>query len=267
VKLFTRNASITPARKPIPLVQDSQGTPAVDLTKVESAGHVDLVKRSRKAGISLSKRGLAGIRAQAVLVLDHSGSMRTNYQAGKVQTLVERVLGFALQIDIDGVIPIIPFDSIVHPTVNVGVTSGAGVEGYQGVVDRCITGHMGLTDLGGALEEVRRMAQKTDAPMFVVIVTDGSPYTERGERHATHHATDMVIDLARYPVFLKFVAIEEVPYLADLDNMDPARRLLDNVDAKTFEDPAAVSDLVFADAMVDEWDTWVSAATAAGVLA
>jgi len=249
----------TPARC-VALVRDPGGAPAVNLAKLRDAGHVDLTKRAEKAGISLSKRGLAGIRAQAVLVLDHSGSMRADYRNGKVQTLVERVLGFALQIDIDGVVPVMPFDTTLHPTVNVGVAAGVGVEDYRGVVDRQIwKSKMGTTDLASALAEIRVMAQKTDAPMFVVVVTDGSP----NKRRAT---TNVVIDLARYPVFLKFVAIREVPYLADLDDLPDSARLLDNVDAKAFEDPSAVTDLAFAEAMVDEWDTWVSAATAAGVL-
>lgn len=104
--MFGRNRSTdtpstvaAPARS-VSLVKDPAGAPAVDLDTL--TGHVDLTKRAQKAGISLSKRNLAGIRAQAVLILDHSGSMRDDYRSGTVQTLVERALGFALQIDVDG---------------------------------------------------------------------------------------------------------------------------------------------------------------------
>jgi hypothetical protein len=166
--LFNRGA-ITPART-VNLVKDPTGAPAVNLTKVRDAGHVDLAKRADKAGLALSKRGLAGIRAQALLVLDHSGSMRADYASGAVQTLVERALGFAL---------------------------------------------------------------------------------------------------ARYPVFVKFLAVAPVAYLNELDDLGNDRRLLDNVDAKP-SSPAlnlrTCTDAQFADAMVDEWDTWIAAATKAGVL-
>lgn len=43
-------------------------------------------------------------------------------------------------------------------------------------------------------------------------------------------------------------------------------RLLDNVDTKFLENYAAMSDLQFADAMADQWDSWITAALAAGVL-
>jgi Mg-chelatase subunit ChlD len=168
----------------ISLVKDPTGAPAVDITNLGSA-HIDLAKRAQKAGISLSKRGLGGIRAQAVLILDHSGSMRNDYKNGTVQTLVERALGFALQVDVDGEIPVIPFDTKVKKTVPVNLRN------YQGIVDSEIFKRrdMGTTDLAAALDVLKEMAKKTDAPIFAIIVTDGSP----NNRPAT---TKIVCDLA-----------------------------------------------------------------------
>jgi Mg-chelatase subunit ChlD len=253
--MFGRNrttATTAPARS-VSLVKDPAGAPAVDLDTI--TGHVDLTKRAQKAGISLSKRNLAGIRAQAVLILDHSGSMRDDYRTGVVQTLVERALGFALQIDVDGTIPVIAFDTVVHPAVDVGVHN------YAGVVDRDLwrRDRMGRTNLADALTELRDMAATTDAPIFAVVVTDGAPDSRPA-------ATRAVCELAGYPVFLKFLAIKPVDYLQELDDLDASERLVDNVDAKFLPDPAAMSDLAFADAMVDEWDTWITAAAAVGVL-
>lgn len=259
--LFNRKKDETPASGPtrtIKLTKDVTGAPAINLSKVREAGHIDLAKHADKAGIALSKRGLAGIRAQAVLVLDHSGSMHADYSNGKVQTLVERVLGFALQIDVDGTVPLIAFDSYVHPTVEVNIGN------YRNVVDNQIwqPRRMGTTDLAQALVAVREMAKTTDEPIFCAVVTDGNPDSKAA-------TTKVVCELASYPVFLKFLAIRDVPvpYLNDLDNLDdPALRLLDNVNAQSFNDPASVSDMAFADAMAAEWDSWVSLATKAGVL-
>jgi hypothetical protein len=256
MSLFNRksNDPTGPART-IRLTKDATGASAINLSKVREAGHIDLAKRADKAGIALSKRGLAGIRAQAVLVLDHSGSMHADYANGKVQTLVERVLGFALQIDVDGTVPVIPFDSQVHPAVEVTV------DNYRGVVDSQIwhPRRMSTTDLASALAAVRNLAETTDEPIFCAVVTDGNP----DDQAAT---TKVVCQLAGYPVFLKFLAIRNVPYLDSLDNMGTDARLLDNVNTQFFSDPASVSDLVFADAMADEFDLWVTAATKAGVL-
>lgn len=259
MSLFSRKTDTATAptggpSRTIKMTKDPAGSSAINLSKVRDAGHIDLAKRADKAGIALSKRGLAGIRAQAVLVLDHSGSMAYDYANGKVQTLVERVLGFALQIDVDGTVPVIAFDSRVYPAVD--VTQG----NYQGIVNKQIwkQDRMGSTNLSAALETVREMARTTDEPIFCAVITDGNP----DNRAAT---TKIVCELAGYPVFIKFLALNEVSYLQELDDA-PGPRLLDNVDAKFFQDLSSVTDLSFADALADEWDSWVELATKAGVL-
>lgn len=249
--MFGKNTD-SPART-VNLVKETG--PAVNLDKVRSAGHVDLAKRAETAGVALDKRNLAGIRAQAVLVLDHSLSMYSDYANGRVQQLVERVLSFALQIDEDGTVPVIPFDSGLRASVN--VTSND----YRDVVNKRIwqQHNMSSTNLAAALGVVRDMAKTTDLPLYAAVVTDGNPDSKKA-------ATDIVCDLARYPVFIKFLAIRDVPYLQELDDLPDSKRLLDNVDAKFFADLSRVTDEQFADDMVDEWDTWMAAAQKAGVL-
>ncbi len=73
---------------------------------------------------------------------------------------------------------------------------------------------------------------------------------------------------------IKFLAIREVDYLQELDDLEehhPGARLLDNVDAKFFNGVdwpllTDITDLQFAEAMADELDTWLSDAIAKGVL-
>ncbi|KXO90938.1 von Willebrand factor type A domain (plasmid) [Tsukamurella tyrosinosolvens] len=255
MSLFGRRSgdstTLTP-KNTVALVRDDG--PANDRVSLEKRGAgVDLLKRYDKAGVSLSKRGLSGVRTEALLLLDHSMSMDRDYRDGLVQQLVERALGFALQVDGDGVIPVIPFDSGVGAEVNVTV------ENYAGIVDRELyrPSKMGSTNLTAALKEVEVLAEKTQAPLFVIVVTDGSPDDRRS-------ATAAVRRLSQYAVFLKFLAIRPVDYLQELDDMDG--RLVDNADAKFLSNPSGVSDLEFAEAMVDEWDSWITAAQTAGLL-
>lgn len=255
-KMFGSNK---PART-VTLVKDANGAPAVNLAKVREAGHVELAKRADKAGISLNKRGLSGIRAQAVLVLDYSLSMGPDYRNQNVQTLVERALGFALQIDVDGAIPVVPFASYALPPINVDV------QNYSGVVDReLVRKHgMGSTDLAGGLNVVLNMAKTTDAPIFCVVVTDGAPDSEAD-------ATKVVAELSKYPVFIKFLALNEIEYLRKLDDGMGGKSLIDNVDSKFSNADGtpnllACSDLEFADQMTDEWDSWVANAQRVGIL-
>jgi hypothetical protein len=256
------------AARTISLVKDPTGAPAVNLTKVREAGHVDLVKRAEKAGISLSKRNMSGLRGAVRLYVDHSGSMEfpeaRDYSNGHVQRLVERALGYAFQLDSDGKIPVIAFDHRLWPEVIVDQYN------YQGIVESKIwrPAQMGGTKFAPVLEDLLEEAKTTAEPIFAIIVTDGSPSD-------SVQATMLVIELAKYPVQIKFLAIREVDFLVELDDLEerhPGARLLDNVDAKFFDgsdcpELSQITDLQFADAMADEIDTWVRDATAKGVLA
>lgn len=239
---------------PVLLAADPIGGPAVDLTKIRT-GHTTLAKRADRAAFSLSKRNLAGTRAQALLYVDHSGSMHRDYASGAVQALVERVLGFALAIDVDGTVPVTAWDTRLWPAVDVTVTN------YAGIVDRELwhRREMGGTHLDLVLEDIRTHAEKTGTPLFACVVTDGNPSNRRG-------CTALVCDLARYPVFIKFCAVRDVPYLAELDDLGSDRRVVDNVDTKVFADLGSVSDADFAEAMADEWDSWANAARRVGVV-
>lgn len=245
----------------INLAKDPSGAPAVDLNKVRER-HPELAKRADKAGISLSKRGLAGIRAQACLYLDHSGSMHHDYASGAVQMIVERALGFALQIDADGTVPVTPFDSRLWPTVDVTV------DNHQGIVNRELwhRNQMGGTLMAPPFTHLLAEAKTATMPLFAIVVGDGSP----SDRSAT---TKLVIELAEHPVFIKFLSVRPVDYLQELDDLPTgssmfgrSKRKVDNVDAKDIPDPAHMSDLAFADAMTDEWDSWMRAAAAAGIV-
>lgn len=240
--------------KSVPLVKDASGAAATNLNTIESTGGVTLRKKTEAVAVSLRKRDMSGIRAQVMVILDHSGSMSYDYNSGKVQDLVDRFLAFGLTVDVDGEIPVVPFDSTVKRTVNVNMSN------YQGVVQRDIYRpyEMGGTNLTAALEVVRDEAKKATTPLFVAVITDGDPNDK-------HSARELVKDLSRYPVFIKFLAVQSVPFLDELDDMTDAERLLDNVDTKSYQN-GTVTDEQFAEDMTDEWNTWVAAALAAGVL-
>lgn len=222
-----------------------------------SPEHVNLTKGHQRAGVSLSKRDLTGIRAQVALVVDCSGSMGRDFRNGNVATLIERVLAFAMQVDVDGVVPVIPFASTVKPTIIVGQDANPRekIISYRDVMDHLHAG--GTTDMTGALKVLRDMAKTTKQQMLGVVVGDGEPDNQES-------ATRVMRDLTRHPVFMKMLAFRDNPWLDQLDNS--LGGLVDNVNSKTFADPSAVGGQVFADAMVDEWDAWMRAATAAGVL-
>lgn len=249
---------------PVSMTKDASGAPAVNLSKVRQDGHTELADRAETVGVSLQKRGLNGMRGRMIVLVDHSGSMSTDFERGLVQTLLERTLAFGLQIDTDGAIEVIPFDTKVWKTIKVRLNDYRQASGkiYK-------PNQMGSTNLAGALAKVREIASTTEEAIVCVVLTDGRPDDWDSRIQDAPETTAVICDLARHPVFLKFLPIRPVDYLEDLDNLEskrPGARLLDNVDTQPIADPSGISDADFAEAMVEEWDSWIAAATAAGVL-
>lgn len=242
-------------RKSVKLTRDSSNTAKVSLVKIKAAG-VNLEKPAAASRDALAKAKLLGIRGKFICLLDYSYSMSTDYRSGRVQKLTERGLTFGLQFASDERALIIPFDD--HAKTPVVAT----LDNYDGIVSREIdNGNMGSTNLADGLRKVKKIAEESDELIYLQIVTDGDPNPDT--KQAT---TDLVCELAGYPVFIKFLALRDVPYLQMLDDLPDTHRLLDNVDAKFFPSLEAITDEAFADAMVDEWESWLELATAAGVL-
>jgi hypothetical protein len=246
----------TPAN-PVPLGRDPRRPTARDPRTLADGGHRGLGEQLAHAGHSLSKREMSGVRAQALLYLDHSSSMRADYTSGAVQALVERALAFALAIDADGVIPVIPWSSTLPDSTP--VTDG----NYRGVVDRELwhPAEMGTTRLDLALHDLRARARHTTQPLLAMVLTDGDP-----DEVCRPDVVDLVCDLARHPAYLKFLALRDVPFLRALAGLTAGRRLVDNTDVKSFPHLDALGDFEFAEAMADGWDRWARDARAAGVI-
>ncbi len=216
--MFGRKKKLSPSNQtpanPVLAIRDHSGAPAVDLNKVAAAGHVNLSKTAEKVGVSLAKRGLGGMRGRVIVLLDHSGSMYGDFQSGTVQTLLERTLGFGLNIDTDGAVEVIPFDSKVWGTVNVAVGNHEQAARQVWKPDS-----MGSTNLTAALEQVRDIATKTSEPIVCVVLTDGNPNDRRS-------CTATVVDMARYPVFLKFLALRGNRYTGTDPEQEAVRYVL-----------------------------------------
>lgn len=242
----------------VKLQKDPEGYTAVDIEDLR-ADHPSLVKAAVAIDAELEKRKLAGMRARVVVLLDHSGSMRTDYANGNVARLLQRTLAFALNVDTDGEIEVIPFDSRVRPTVKVTVAD------YPTAVDRIWDNKtMSRTNMAAALAKLNEIAANSDETIVAFLLTDGNPDDKRA-------TTAEVVALSERAVFIKAFALAPVPYLSELDDLPTGKRLIDNMDAKpevgSNLDLLTCTDEEFAAAATDEWDTWIEAARAAGIVA
>lgn len=246
------------AQQTVILTKDPAGTPAVSADTVKSTGNMDLVKQYEKAGFAVAAKGLSGYRFDVVAILDHSGSMLREYESGAVAKLLTRCLALGLQFDADGKVPVIPFDDQIRPVFTVNQTN------FSTAVDQIWKRNdMGTTDMAGAHAALMEIVQAATNPVLAIWLCDGDPNSKVA-------MTKAICESAAFPVWHKFMALKPVDYLSELDDLGPDKRLLDNVDAKPEKDSdlnlLTCSDAEFHTAMVDELDTWITAATAAGVL-
>ncbi|MEV7425344.1 MULTISPECIES: VWA domain-containing protein [unclassified Streptomyces] len=229
----------------------------ISLDKIP-AGLVDLTK---SAAVSLRKAGLAGQRAAVYLVLDRSRSMGPYYRDGSVQHLAEQILALSANLDDDGVVPTVFFDSDAYEPAEIGL------DAYRGRIDELHRryGRMGSTNYAAAMDEVidHYLGTGTDDPAFVVFQTDGSPNSRRA-------AEQTLCKAARLPLFWQFIGFgdDEFTFLRKLDDLAvPAKRVVDN--AGFFPAglrPADIPDGVLYDQLMEEFPEWLAAARAAGVL-
>ncbi|WP_445529662.1 vWA domain-containing protein [Streptomyces cyslabdanicus] len=222
------------------------------------AGLVDLTKA---AAVSLEKNRLTGQRAAVYLVLDRSRSMSHYYRNGSVQHLAERALGLSAQLDDDGIIPTVFFDSDAHPAVDISV------DDYQGSIDRHhkALGRMGTTNYAAAMDEVidHYLDSASTDPAFVIFQTDGAP----DSRRATEQ---MLCRAAKLPLFWQFIGFGpgRFDFLRKLDVLEvPKKRVVDNAGFfPAGRAPKRMSDAELYDRLMGEFPDWLAAARRAGIL-
>lgn len=163
-----------------------------------------LFKLTKKLDPLLVERGLKGHTANVALMLDYSGSMRSLYDSGAVQTLVERVLPFAIRFDDNAEV-----DAFLFPNSQMERFS-ITPDNFEGCVDRITARHyMGSTPFDNAFEQVFKYYQlpenrgnRRDIPIYLLFVTDGAPDNQRA-------AVRCIEKAATYPMFTQFMAIGE----------------------------------------------------------
>lgn len=66
-----------------------------------------LVNLSKETGVDLSK-----IIARVAVVMDHSGSIRPEFENGKIQEVLNKILPFAIKFDDNGQLEVFIFDNV-----------------------------------------------------------------------------------------------------------------------------------------------------------
>lgn len=233
-------------------LKDQSGFQQVKLDKQ----HVSLVKTQEATKISMRKRGLEGKKFAVATICDNSGSMGPQwfnfYGKGYVQTLFEFSLGYAFEVDTDGLIPVGVFGSSFQ-----WASEDLTQDSYRGFVrSQGWNGNGGSTNAALALQQVDSLMDQAEDPAQVLLVTDGIP----DSKAAVIKQLEL---MSRKPVQVKWLIIgDDENALAFGEQIDDELHgLVDNVDVKSYTgaDLARLTPEQFAEDMADETDTWLAA--------
>jgi hypothetical protein len=250
--------------------------------KLEAKGDRKLLDLTKKAAVSLEKRGLGEHTARVAICLDISGSMHRLYSGGKIQALAERVLALGMRFDDDASIDCFVFGEGAYEA------GAMSPDNYASYVQEILRGQRlePATYYGRAMGLIRkyyfgsdapRTSPYSDLPVYVMFITDGATFDEDVARA-------QVVSSAYEPLFWQFMAIGksskgaasrglfrvsstsrgEFAFLESLDDMEG--RFLDNADFFAVEDPAALSDDQLFELMMTEYPNWLNQARSRGLV-
>ncbi|MFI6315198.1 VWA domain-containing protein [Nocardia fusca] len=228
---------------------------------LEKRAKLDL--RKREVAKVLVGKGVCGVRARVVLVLDKTGSMRRNYSAGTVRRVVERMIPIAIQLDDDGHIEpyLYAADYARLPDITV---DGADAWSAEYLHLRGRHGGIDYAEIGGSnnelpvMREIIASVNRHRQPTLVLFFTDGG-FREKAK------ITALMREASALPAFWQFIGLGYADYglLHALDTMTGRR--VDNAGFFSVDDIDTVTDPDLYNRLLGEFPDWLSAAESAGI--
>ncbi|WP_040807962.1 VWA domain-containing protein [Nocardia concava] len=276
-------APAPPAGHPAPPAPPSPGGPGIRLTKGEERLPIDMRKRlslrKEQVAVNLAKRGMQGLTARVVLVLDASGSMTQLYKKRVVHRVVERMAAVAAQLDDNGSMQAWTFatEAARLPDLNIGELP-QWLELHVRVGEMGLFGrrrppqlHPGQVDMraiGFSNDEPKAIAQVRDyvrreplpMPTLVLFFSDGGVHRNREIEHELRSAVEE-------PIFWQFIGLGQRGGYGVLEQLDTmGGRRVDNVGFFAVDDIDKISDAELYDRLLAEFPSWITAAARAGIL-
>lgn len=220
----------------------------LNLSKEQSLVQLDLRKQEVE-NIVMGIPQLQNITSRVALVLDFSGSMRSLYDNGTVQAIIERIMPIAMQFDDNQELDLWIFES--------GFKRLGGVtkDNFYGLAKKIRDNYrMGGTEYAPVMNDILAKYVKEEPaklPNYVIFITDGD--------NSDHGNTNKIItEISNYPIFFQFIGIghDDFKYLQKLDDM--SGRYVDNADFFAVSDINAMSDNDLYKKLFDEYPNWLS---------
>lgn len=211
-----------------------------DTSTIDLKKKINLAKEEVHS-ICLTKTPLNGLKVKVGLCIDYSGSMKSQYNSGKVQALLEKILPMAMEFDDDGSMEVWLFEDGYHRLPDVTLNNIAGY-----IARETKKYSMGGTNYAPVMQNVIKTYKNTKTPAYVLFVTDGDNSDKR-------QTTEVITKAAKLPIFWQFVGLgnDTMSYLEKLDDMEG--RFVDNAD---FFKVNAVENISYKN-LLDEFPGWL----------
>lgn len=226
---------------------------AIDLNKIEERKE-NIINLKKEAGIGKNSK------AQVVLIVDYSYSMKGLYDNGTVQDTVERILPLGLAFDDDGSVDTYLFHEGFKELPAITLNN---LDGYVGSEFRKNT--MGSTSYAPVLNAVKKkFTPKTggflgfgakegtqmEYPVYIIFIADGG----NDDRDATEK---VIKEMSEMGFFIQFVGIGNASFsfLEKLDDL-PGRKL-DNANFFQVSNIKTMSDDALYQGLMKEYPQWL----------
>lgn len=199
----------------------TETTPATDFVQRQKVTLDKSKADLNRVVVNLSKEtgvNLANMKARVAVVMDHSGSIKFQFENGNIQNILTRILPFALQFDDNGELEVFIFDDICRQ-MDVDMNE----ENYATYVKDVIMKKnypYGGTQYAPAIHMIDKYYNDTQSkviPTLVFFITDGNNYV------SDHRPSDKaIIESSDHGIFIMFIGSgnADFDYLRHLDNLD-----------------------------------------------
>lgn len=247
-----RSATAAPPIATIPPSSGPTPTPAA------SAPQSALSLRKETVRLTLEKKGVTGLQARVMLVMDSSGSMVSLYSQGKVQHALERLVPVAMQLDDNGEMEFFFYASKFSKQPNLTEKNVFGRIGKH-YHNKDGIGNNEPPVMEAVLREHRQ--ERSSLPTLVLFVTDG------GIDAGTSKKIEKILkDSAPEGLFWQFVGLGNANY-GILERFDTLRgRVIDNSGFFAVDDLDRISDAQLYERLLSEFPDWIRKAKGAGIL-
>lgn len=260
-----------------------------------------LIDLSKKAKISLEKKGIFNEKVNVALVLDISASMTHLYNRGIVQDIVDRILAVGMNLDANEEIDVYLFGRHAH---RLGAVGKSNIEGYvrshvlkkyefesstyyaevARYVAEDFVGYKRSNkvldaisnETGGIVGKFKKLfgsKEPVATKEEVVKSVSGSELNDAtlvffvtdGDNHDKDAMTEFMRDVSGKSIFWQFIGIGDAGfnYLESLDEMEG--REIDNANFFELNDLRSISDSVLYDRILGEFPSWLKESRRLGI--